>query len=60
MRTSLAVRLGVEAPSIIVGRAGADAPRTLELRVDVRDATAAQLMREWREGRQLGVAVGSA
>ena len=60
MRTSLAVRLGVEAPSIIVGRAGADAPRALELRVDVRDATAAQLMRAWREGRQLSMAVGSA
>ena len=60
MRTSLAVRLGVEAPSIILGRAGADAARALELRVDVRDATAAHLVRAWREGRQLDVAVGSA
>ena len=59
-RTSLAERLGVDAPSIIMGRAGADAPRALELRVDVRDATAAHLVRAWREGRQLDVAVGSA
>ncbi len=59
-RTSLAERLGVDAPSIILGRAGADAARALELRVDVRDATAAHLVRAWREGRQLDVAVGSA
>lgn len=59
-RESLAERLGVEAPSIIVGRASADASRGLELRVDVRDANAAHLVHAWREGRQLDLAVGSA
>jgi len=47
-RAGLAQRLGVDPATIIVGRAGPDALRAVELRVDVRDAAAARLVRSWR------------
>jgi hypothetical protein len=60
MRVLLADRLGVEPASIIVGRAGVDAGRPCELRVDIRDTAAARLVLSWRHGRAAGLAVEGA
>jgi hypothetical protein len=59
-RTLIAERLGIDATSIIVGRAGSGAGRAIELRVDVRDAAAAQFVSALRDGGPLGMAVESA
>ena len=47
VRTELAGRLGVEAASITVGRSAAGTARSMELRVDVRDARAARRVASW-------------
>lgn len=49
-RMEVAQRLGVEPTAIVMGRADSDAVRPLELRVDVRDAPAAALVRGWCDG----------
>ena len=52
-RAILAEQLGVEATTIVIGRAGFGSPRPLELRVDLRDADAARLVRGWQDGAPL-------
>jgi hypothetical protein len=52
-RAILAEQLGVEATTIVIGRAGLGSSRPLELRVDVRDADAARLVRGWQDGAPL-------
>jgi hypothetical protein len=47
IRKEVADRLGVEADTIVVGRSAVGTNRGLELRVDVRDATAALAVRRW-------------
>jgi hypothetical protein len=47
IRTEVAEQLSVDPVSIIVGRARTDAVHPLELRVDVRDAAVAALVRAW-------------
>ncbi len=49
-RAELAKRLGIDAATITVGRSMAGLRQGMELRVDVRDAVAAGLVRAWREG----------
>jgi hypothetical protein len=49
-RAVIAARLGVDAATITVGRAGPGVHRGIELRVDLRDPSAAAQVRAWREG----------
>ncbi len=46
----VAGRLGLEREAIIVGRGGVGSGSSLEIRVDVRDASAAEIVRAWRDG----------
>lgn len=46
-RVEVAQRLDVDAATIIVGRSGAGTTGSIELRVDVRDAAAAQRVASW-------------
>jgi hypothetical protein len=46
-RAEVAARLGVDAATITVGRSGPGIDRGIELRVDLRDATAAAQVRAW-------------
>jgi len=52
VRAEVADRLGIHQQRIVVGRGSDDAAASsrLEIRIDVRDATAAQLIRAWRDG----------
>jgi hypothetical protein len=52
VRAEVADRLGIDAHRIIVGRGGEDLMSSgrLEIRIDIRDEVAAQLVRSWRAG----------
>jgi len=50
VRVEVARRLGVDAGTVLTGRAGPDVQRGFELRVDVQDASAAALVRAWQDG----------
>ncbi len=52
VRAEIAERLGIDARRIIVGRGGDDPGSSgrLEIRIDIRDAAAARLVRMWRDG----------
>ena len=49
-RAAIAGRLGVDVATITVGRSGPGVHHGIELRVDLRDASAAAQVRAWREG----------
>jgi hypothetical protein len=53
VRAEVASRLGVDAATIVTGRASTGAHRDLDLRVDVRDAAAATLVGAWLAGAWL-------
>jgi hypothetical protein len=48
-RSEVAARLEVDASRVIVGRVDGGAAPTLEIRVEIRDADAARLVRAWHE-----------
>jgi hypothetical protein len=50
VRIDVAARLGFDAGRIRIGRGGASSGSTLEIRVDVADARAAELVSAWRHG----------
>jgi hypothetical protein len=60
VRTEVAERLGVAGAQILTGRTGPDVHRGFEIRVDVRDAASAELVRAWRDGTRPGIAPDAA
>ena len=54
-RADIAARLGVEMAMVTVGRSGPGAHRSLELRVDVRDADAARTVLQWCGADEAGL-----
>ena len=50
VRAEVAARLGMDEQRIIVGRGAEGSGATLEIRVDIRDASAALLVRSWLDG----------